>query len=266
MKIYLLLFSFFSCNCFGQSYFYNNRYYDNSLLLEAGVSVGGMNCLTDLGKKNIDWKCTRACYGISLGFLYQYAIGARVEATFGKVNGADSLLKGNAIQRYQRNLHFRSKITEVSLLAEFHPIPRRISPYILAGVGLFTFNPEARLGEKWIALQPLRTEGRLYSKTQFNFPVGAGIKYEIDALVNARLEFLYRILQTDYLDDVSTSYVDPARFYSYFDAATASLAARLADRRLANVTRSTKRGNPLKRDTYFSLNLKISVILNRKRV
>jgi hypothetical protein len=283
MKNYLLLITILSGNCFGQSYFYNNRYYENLLLIEAGVSVGGMNCLTDLGGntgrgkpffKDINWNCTRAFAGINVGFLYRYTIGARLEAGFGKVTGADSLLQGNvseAIYRYQRNLHFRSNIKEILLIAEFHPLSlyqpgARISPYLLAGIGLFSFNPKARYQDKWVALQPLRTEGQLYARTQFNFPAGCGMKYELSALLNARLEIVYRFLQTDYLDDVSTAYIDPALFHRYFDAATATLAARVADQRLPGTTRSAKRGNPGNRDGYYSINLKISMILNRKRV
>ncbi|MEI9957877.1 MAG: hypothetical protein WDM90_16615 [Ferruginibacter sp.] len=34
-----------------QYYFYDNNYYDNPLVYEAGASVGIMNCFTDLGGK-----------------------------------------------------------------------------------------------------------------------------------------------------------------------------------------------------------------------
>jgi hypothetical protein len=35
-----------------QSYFYNERYYDSPVLTELGLSLGAMNCLTDLGGRS----------------------------------------------------------------------------------------------------------------------------------------------------------------------------------------------------------------------
>jgi opacity protein-like surface antigen len=286
-KILLLLTCIvISCISFGQSYFYDSRYYDNVLLLEAGISAGGMNCLTDLGGKagrgkpffkDINWNCTRPAAGLYVGFLYQYSIGARLEVTIGKLTAADSLIGKNisdAVHRCQRNLHFRSKIAEVLLMIEFHPLSLlfnayefvpQVSPYIVAGVGLFSFHPKAQFQGKWISLQPLRTEGAIYQTTQLNFPAGAGLKYELSALLNARLEAVYRFLQTDHLDDVSGQYIDPALFYQFQDAATATLAAQLADRRRPDARLSSKRGNPRKNDAYFSFNLKLYLVLNRKR-
>jgi hypothetical protein len=271
---------------FSQSYFYDSRYYDNPLLLEAGISAGGMNCLTDLGGKpgrskpfykDINWNATRPAAGLYVGLLYQYSIGARLEVSIGKLTAADSLAGKNvsdAIQRYQRNLHFRSNIAEILFMMEFHPLALlsntyefvpQISPYILAGVGLFSFHPKALFQDKWVSLPPLLTEGTIYKTTQLNFPAGAGLKYELSALLNARLEAVYRFLQTDYLDDVSSQYIDPALFYQYHDAATATLAAQLADRRGPDAGLSTKRGNPRKNDGYFSFSFKLSLVLNRKR-
>jgi hypothetical protein len=296
MKKNLLLLLLSSSSCFSQSYFYDNRYYDHFILVEAGASMGSMNCMTDLGGKpgkgkpffkDINWNCTRPSAGIFAGLLYRYTIGLRLEATFGNVQAADSLLKKNiadAVHRYERNLHFKSRIRELSLVVEFHPLSllsdpyefsTRISPYLLAGLGLFSFNPKAFYQGKWISLPPLRTEGqgfpdfpgRLpYKTTQLNFPAGCGLKYELSALFNARLELVYRFLLTDYLDDVSQRYIDPDLFYHYHDPAKATLAAALADRRRPGSTSSARRGNPKNKDSFFSLNLKIGLILNRKRV
>jgi len=38
-----------------------------------------------------------------------------------------------------------------------------------------------------------------------------GVRYGIGLSVFAKAEFVYRITNTDYLDDVSTEYVDPPR-------------------------------------------------------
>jgi hypothetical protein len=122
-------------------------------------------------------------------------------------------------------------LIEIAAIAEWHFLAQLkqntqdfiplASPYLLAGVGIFHFNPEACINNSWVLLQPLHTEGQgfkeypnrpPYKLTQFNFPVGIGIRYELSALLNLRLEIIHRILLTDYLDDVSTRYVDPLAF------------------------------------------------------
>ena len=65
--------------------------------------------------------------------------------------------------RYERNLSFKSKITDFMLGLEIHPLyiinrnnedkePPLFSPYLLAGVGFFSFKPQTKLGNKWVDL------------------------------------------------------------------------------------------------------------------
>jgi hypothetical protein len=180
-------------------------------------------------------------------------------------------------------------ILELSLLAEFHPLAwyaynngleqPRCSPYVLGGIGLFTFDPKAKLNNNWLSLNDLHTEGqgfiqyrerRPYKLTQCNMPLGLGVKYEVSALLNARLEIVHRLLFTDYLDDVSSSYINPEAFYTNLPPTQAALAAQLADRRRpANHSTGNRggerRGNPGKKDAYFSAQVKLGLLLNRVR-
>jgi len=172
------------------------------------------------------------------------AIFIRLEGTFGQVVGYDSILKSVASStfgRYERNLSFKSKISEAQLAVEVHPLffkkyddedPPRLSPYAVAGVGLFSFDPQAKLNGQWYSLQPLHTEGqgfaeypdrKEYKLNQLNIIAGAGIKYELSPAFNLRFELIHRFLNTDYLDDASqTDYIDPTLFYNYL---TPNLAA-----------------------------------------
>jgi hypothetical protein len=293
----VLITLFPSTHSYCQEYFYNDSYYDRSLIVEAGLSLGVMNCLTDLGGnkgkgkkflKDLNTRNSKPCFSIHFSALYEQLIGIRVEGTIGSVKADDAVLKKDhpaSTLRHLRNLHFRSGIQELVMMAEFHPLAlflyKRpfLSPYLLAGTGVFHFNPEAEYKGEWARLQPLRTEGqgfpeypdrKIYSLTQINFPMGIGAKYEISAVLNARLELLYRVLTTDYLDDVSHSYVDPAAFYRNMNPATAARATRFGDRRaeldpLFLSHPGDKRGNPGSNDSYFSLTLKLGVVLNRKR-
>lgn len=279
-----------------QQYFYNDKYYDASWLIEAGVSAGAMNAFTDLGGrkgrgsyfiKDLNWRNTKSCFGIHAGTLYNYVIGFQIEYNRGRVSAQDSILKnqeGPSRLRYQRNLHFRSSIQELNSSIEWHfwrtfRDTERLSPYIIAGLGYFKFRPQALLKNQWVDLQPLHTEGQgfgeygeraNYALQQVNVPIGLGLQFEISALLNLKLELVNRFLFTDYLDDVSKNYIDPALFIKYLDPATARLATLLADRRqeldpFQIRSGGDKRGNPDRKDSYFSFALKTSLILNRKR-
>ena len=102
------------------------------------------------------------------------------------------------------------------------------TPYIFGGVGIFHHNPRAKVPEldrngnpldqagEWYPLRKLGTEGQLsehydikkYSVVQPSFPVGLGIRAELDKRWDFEFEIGYRFLLTDYIDDVSGQYVD----------------------------------------------------------
>ncbi|MFT3748871.1 MAG: DUF6089 family protein [Agriterribacter sp.] len=296
----LFLYSFCCTHAFSQDYFYNNRYYDKDFLFEINASAGAMNCLTDLGGrsgegkgflKDLNFANTKLNVGTSAGFVYLYTLGARLEFNAGTITASDDVLKNDqsagGINRYKRNLQFRSNIYELLFLVEYYPLSHllfnddkrsRVSPYITGGIGMFHFNPQTYLQNERINLQPLHTEGQgfteysdrsPYKLTQVSFPVGAGIKYELSPLYNLRLEVIHRITTTDYLDDVSTRYIDPTLFQKYLTPENANLAIQLHDRQgeidPGHITQpGSIRGRDAKNDSYFTLQLKIAIILGRE--
>lgn len=297
-----ILLTAYSNNASAQYYFYNDDYYDSPFLFEVGASVGAMNSLTDLGGnkgigkrfvKDLNLGKTNFCGGVFINAIYKNAVALRLEGTFGMVAGNDDILEkvsplDIAKTRYNRNCNFRSRITEISLVTEIHPLyifinyqdresdPPRLSPYLLGGVGYYTFNPQADLNGKWIDLQPLSTEGqgfkeypnrKVYKLQQINIPVGLGIKYELSPLLNLRGEYVYRVLNTDYLDDMSTDYVDPNVYPIYFSGTKLSNAIALSDRQINHVTGpGGKRGSPKQKDSFFSFNLKLSLTIGRQKI
>lgn len=274
----------------------DDLYYDNKITYELGGSFGVMNCLTDLGGqegigknflKDLNLKNTQFAGTIYLSAAYKYAIVLRAEATWGYVKASDDVLKDvkeTTPGRYIRNLSFKSSIFDFALITEFHPryfkrfnkdekLPR-FSPYLLAGIGMFAFNPQAKLNDRWVDLQPLKTEGqgfaeypdrKEYKLKQIHFPVGAGLRYKLSSTLNFSTEVVYRILNTDYLDDVSTRYIDQSLFYNYLSGEQLADAVLLSDRQgeinPAHVSQKDGiRGNPKNNDAYFSLNFKLGYI------
>jgi hypothetical protein len=284
-----------------QYYFFDDEYYDDPWLIEAGVSLNAMNCLTDMGGhkgigktflKDLNMGKTHASGGVFFDLAYKNAVALRLEGTFGKISGNDNVLAGItdiAKERYNRNLNFRSYITDINLMLEIHPKyifidwparedrPSRTSPYIIGGIGYFSFNPQTKLigSNAYIDLQPLKTEGQGFPETgikdyklnQLNIPMGAGFKYELSPLINLRAEVIYRKTFTDYIDDLSTKYADPAWFDTYLTPQKATLAKQLYDRQIEYRTSpGGKRGTMKNNDGFFTANLKISVIIGRERM
>lgn len=278
---------------YAQYYYYNDKYYDNAVVMELGATFGVMNSLTDLGGKkgigkkfikDLNWQNAHLSYGFYAMAMYENKIGVRLEATFGEVSAYDSILKDvktTTFGRYERNLSFQSRIADFQLAVEIHPLmfknfddqdPPRMSPYLTAGIGYFNFDPKASLNGQLYSLQPLRTEGqgfaeypdrKPYQLSQVNFGLGLGLKYELTSLLNAKLELNHRILTTDYLDDASTGYIDPALFYNYLPVNRAAVAEQLYNRNVTDV--GEQRGNPENNDAFFTIQFKVGMTLGRQR-
>lgn len=121
-----------------------------------------------------------------------------------------------------RNLNFKTSIREATLLLEYNLFDlyeKKITPYFFTGVGLFNFNSYTTdsLNRK-VFLKGLSTEGqgfpeypdrKVYKNTQLNIPIGGGLKYAISEDVQFGFEYGLRVLFTDYIDDVSKSFIDP---------------------------------------------------------
>lgn len=293
-----------------QYYFYDNYNYDNPIVYELGASVGVMNCLTDIGGnkglgkpflKDLNVGKSQMNGSIYLSGTYKEAFALRLEGTWGQIQAYDSILasvKTTTNGRYERNLSFKSKISEISLQAEFHPLfifvdwagldrePPRMSPYITAGVGYFSFNPQAQNRDgNWVDLQPLSTEGQgfksypertPYKLSQISFPIGLGFRYELGGSFNLRAEIIHRITNTDYLDDVSTRYIDPTLFVTeggfsgnqLRDALDLHMNNRHNPGGSTGMFRKTSggiRGDPTDKDSYFTFNFKIGYVFGRER-
>lgn len=282
-------------------YFYNDNYYETDFFYELGGSIGALNAMTDIGgrkgvgkrgMKDFNIKNTNLGGSAFFGAMYKNAIGFRIEATFGKVSGADSVLRKVAPStagRYERNLSFESSIAEIVGVIELHPIemfwnfkndnyPPAVSPYIVGGIGFFKFNPRTQLNGQWIDLHPLHTEGQGFSEypnvkeyklSQINFPIGMGARYDISPNINVRAELMYRFLMTDYLDDVSGRYIEPSVFANHLTGNKLTHAILLNDRHIPGAAHSTAhpdgiRGNP-SNDAYISFSIKLGITLGRER-
>lgn len=248
---------------------------EKAILLQVGVSGGAMNCITDLGGSSLTFKTVKPTGGVYVGAMYQRAIGIRAELTWGSVAASDANAREAGVRA--RNLSFASDISEISLMAELHLLNLSpnfhfpLSPYLLAGVGSFSFNPYTTYNGVHTFLHPLHAEGQGFAETgrpdyklsQMAVPAGGGLSYQISQSLTVKGELIYRFLNTDYLDDVSTTYIDPSLFDEHLSAplATAAKALYFRGNELnpnATAPVGTNRGSSAK-DGYYSVNIKLEL-------
>ncbi|MGC8750217.1 DUF6089 family protein [Hydrotalea sp.] len=210
--------------------------------------------------------------GLSYDFAekFRYRLGLSLLG----VKGNDALSPRADLRA--RNLNFKSFVWEVSNMVEYDILDRRvynIVPYVFTGFGIFHFNPTTydRNGNK-VYLHDIGTEGQYlnqpgypkpYHRLQINIPFGAGVRYEVSEDLAVGFEFNYRILFTDYLDDVSTpKYATNALLAAgQLEAASLSFRGDEIDP-TAKPPLYRPRGNPHNKDSYYSFQVTFSVRLN----
>jgi len=204
----------------------------------------------------------------AVGVLARYNFNERIcikgAAAFGHIEGNDAYSKN--IFEKTRNLSFRSPVLDGSVQIEFNFLPyvhgsrdEYFSPYVFAGLSVFSFNPMAFYQNKWIALRPLGTEGQFrgeeYYTVQSALAFGGGVKMDLNKSWSLNFEISARNTGTDYLDDVSTVYPDMRDL----ERERGALAVALADRSVELPAipgsqvgeRGSQRGNSLNKDMYL---------------
>jgi len=182
-----------------------------------------------------------------------------------------------------RGLHFRSPVYELSGQLEFNFLPYQPgnplytwTPFIYTGVSLFHYNPQAENENgEWVDLQELGTEGQgtttsfngenreKYSLIQFAIPMGGGVKIAVSESFNIILEYGARKTFTDYLDDVSTTFVgDGGNNGSYPIEMQNNAASIDMSDPLETHSKGDQRGDPEKKDWYSFVGVTLSFKLN----
>lgn len=202
-----------------------------------GAFLGISNYSGDLTQQRVDMKYTRPSLGLLVRKDINRYLTIRGAFTWGIVAGADSTNSAKDLQA--RNLSFRSNVFEGSLIGEFNFFDldeKGFTPYIFAGVGGFGFDPTAKdqSGNR-VRLRPLGTEGQglpqyptrqPYDLFSFSFPFGAGVKAILNDNWTLGFEIGLRPTLTDYLDDVSTNYVDKNTLLTYRGQKSVDMAYR----------------------------------------
>ena len=183
-----------------------------------GLFVGQMNYQGDLNPNSFTFAHSKATAAITIRQSFNRWISLKGGLAIGSIEAAD---RYNRDYLKPRNLSLYTTIKEASLSLEASLLDlstTHFTPYVYGSVSLYHFNPWAydNSGKK-VFLQPLSTEGQglsqfpkqeSYKLTQLALGFGVGARYAINDNINIGVEFSQRKTFTDYLDDVSSIYVD----------------------------------------------------------
>ena len=188
------------------------------------------------------------------------------------------------ITQKRRNLSFNTSIWELSVSGNFnffnyYPGAEgyNYTPYISLGVGVFSYDPYTYLGGQKYYLRPLATEGqgnaafperKSYGTMALCLPIAVGMKFSLTEDINMFAEIGYRFTNTDYIDDVSTTYAGSSAFPNLTNGQP-SAAFLLQDRSYETGTpigiKGRQRGNSQQKDAYLISQIGVSFNLSSYR-
>lgn len=288
---------FLSFNAFSQPDWLRYRYEINGGIgpsfflgeLGGGDGVGRNNIL------DLNWRATR--FGGHFGgryFLHE-RFAVQGSFTFGLIHGDDK--NTQEYFRSHRDVSFRSPIYEFHTRVEYKIRKERdghrydlrgvrgqraikLVTYAYFGVGVFYFNPQAKIDGTWIDLRPIGTEGQNYLETRspysrFSLALIPGllVKYKANRHWAYSMEIGPRFLFTDYLDDASTTYANPRLVAQHQNSVEPYLAMILADPAYEKNQTSSggytyyneQRGNPHNNDFYMFVMMTVHYKLRANR-
>jgi opacity protein-like surface antigen len=252
--------------------------------LEFGIFAGGSNYKGELVNKLFESRGTHFNGGILTRWNPNERVGFKLGANYGKLSGYDNWYSDDAVRK-ARNLSFETKFWDFSGTLEINLRTLGFKkesgaiPYVFVGVAVFKYNPQSQFiydpnsavaqniqnyaslqsrdGE-WVNLQSLSTEGQgtteyndrqRYSLTQLAIPFGGGIKFKMNNNFTLGLEYGLRKTFTDYIDDVSTTYVPLSFLESQYGPMSAAMSDRSPTINTAEVN-TPERGDDGNKDWY----------------
>lgn len=255
--------------------------FSQGVLKNVSIEVfGGLaNYQGELQERNYTFSQAKPAASVGLRYNFTDKISVRGLLTYGNVQAADRY-SSNYFRR-QRNLSFYSKIYDASLtgMYEFFDLmEKRYTPYVFAGISVFNMGPYAydSLGNK-IGLGNMNTEGqglpqypdrKKYKYQNLSIPFGAGIRFAVTRNVSLGWEFRFNKTFTDYLDDVSSTYIDRNILLGAEGPKAVEMAYRggeLKDGNPVYPADGTMRGNPKTKDWFYFSGLTINFRLFNDR-
>jgi hypothetical protein len=258
--------------------------------------LGGADAIGTQGLKDFNFSALRPSMMVGYRYFVMEKLAVTGNFTFGYVSGSDELteepFRNNRNIHFRSPILELASTAELYLLrfnqqgARYSRLTRRrgfnnisASAYLFAGLGGFYYNPQGYFeaaaytgsipadqlpADGWYNLRPLSTEGQGFfptrkkqSSVSMVIPFGFGFTVQLNQDLALGFQYGFRKAFTDYIDDVSTTYVDPKIFTVMFeDQNKIALAEHFANPTNNNLSKSVtapgqQRGNPFNSDAYM---------------
>lgn len=261
------------------------------------ISGGVSNYFGDLTSKPSPFAIDPSLSGANIGIAYEKRFSHRFvlrgEVGWSRLWGDDAQTAQIGSFEYNRNLHFRNDVYQLSALAQIDILPhfghfserKRITPYVLTGLTAFLHTPKGKttpeFGSTWVDLSSLGTEGQggdlyrtKYNKAGLAIPFGIGANVKVTDRIDVGIEWVSKFTFTDYLDDVSRNYVGDTYFGnnklagSMADRSQESIAILTGEPRQVPTSKfgaGDKRGSNNKRDGFSNFSIRVRYILSKNK-
>ena len=254
-----------------------------------GIHAGAANYLGEMGgkdqpRRDFVWDMKLSQTRWAFGGFARRKINRMISVSGGlmymRIQGADAL--STYRPRVGRNLNFRNDMFELYVRPEFtifqdndlggrgrYKTDFRLFGYV--GIAALYHSPKGQINREgaFYELQPLQTELVDYSNFSVAIPAGIGFHFTKKRRHRFGWDMGWRTTFTDYLDDASTIYADPAALAAVGGADAVALANQTAfvyalDPTLPdpnNYTAGAIRGDPTHNDSYLTMTFTYSYVL-----
>lgn len=266
---------------------------------DIGIALGGANYLGEMGgkektRRDFIWDLkldqTRWMVGAFARYKASRLISVNAGLNYLRIQGADR--HSTNPQRVGRWLNFRNDMFELYARPEVtifqdndlggrgrYSTDFRLFAYV--GVAAYLSNPKGQINSsgEFYELQPLALEGEEYSKIGVAIPAGIGFYFTKKRKYRFGFDMGWRTTFDDYLDDVSTVYINPddlpnqlaIDLYNQHEYAPSEINGNPVPNEYQygywdppgeeSKPKENKRGDPTNNDSYLTMNITFSYVI-----
>ena len=200
MRKALLLYLILSCFCILTVYAQSEN---PGAPLQIGLGMVGHSYVGDLTEKGVGVRRFYPGGNISLQFNGEGALKFQLNAGYGGFTEQSDLERQEVVNGIIPNNYVQTSFFYSDLRLKFFFLKRkRIRPYLSAGVGMFSFQPEDEMGNFLGENIFTRLPDEIYGSTVATFPMTMGVQGKLNKMLALGLDYTWRFTTTDYLDNI----------------------------------------------------------------
>jgi hypothetical protein len=186
----------------------NQKPYDFGILIGMASYEGDMINFSE-EETNL-FTSSGIAFGINFNYHLSQNLNGGISYRFGQVFGDDKFADTGTGRR-ERGFSFTNNLNELSLRLEYAPLAHKnykLSPYIYGAAGMVFGNPKVNFNENKqadVLKARIAKDKAEVEKSSIVFPIGFGVKYDINENYSIKAEAALRVGANDYIDGVTNA-------------------------------------------------------------